>query len=84
MIAASAADLKSPHHERQVRLRDFRSINGTRNVNLLVPMTFRSSHKGCVETDGELRKVGIRRVAKVMKIPLENTPGIAIPAAALT
>jgi len=35
---ASTADLKSLHHMRQVRSREFRSISGTRVDSLLVPI----------------------------------------------
>ena len=55
---ASTADPKSLHRKQRVRSRDFGSISGTRTIDLLAPMTFRSSPKGVAEADCELRKVG--------------------------
>jgi hypothetical protein len=73
---ASTADLKSLRHQRRVLFRDFRSISGTRIVNLLVPMTFRSSQEGVAEATCELRKVGTngainRRIIKAVPSGLQ-------------
>ena len=40
---SSAADLKSLDRKRRNEPRDFKSKSGTRILNLLVPMAFRSS-----------------------------------------
>src|SRR4051794_40268656 len=53
----SAADLKSLHCKRRNEPRDFKSKSGTRIINLLVPMAFRSSQKVIAEMVYELRKV---------------------------
>ena len=61
-FAAGAIDLKSPQCGRRVLFRGFRSINGTRIINNLVPLGFRSSHEGAAEKYRELRKGGTSRL----------------------
>jgi Uncharacterised ACR, YggU family COG1872 len=63
-LLTSTADPKSLHRKRRVRSRDFGSISGTRTIDLLAPMTFRSSPKGVAEADCELRKVGASRARR--------------------
>src|ERR1700716_3744503 len=55
---ASAADLKSLRRKRRTHPRDFKSKSGTRIINLLVPIAFRSSRKIGAARERELRKVG--------------------------
>src|SRR4051795_1250474 len=57
-VGTSAADLKSLYRKRRNEPRDFKSKSGTRIINLLVPMAFRSSLKVIAEMVYELRKVG--------------------------
>jgi hypothetical protein len=57
---ASAADLKSLQRKRGIQPRDFKSKSGTRIINLLVPIAFRSSRKIVAARERELRKVGTR------------------------
>src|SRR3954452_12803272 len=57
-VGTSAADLKFLHRKRRNEPRDFKSKSGTRVMNLLVPMAFRSSQKVIAEMVYELRKVG--------------------------
>jgi invasion protein IalB len=56
----STADLRSLHRRQRIRSRNLRSTSGTRIIDLLVPMPFRSSQRGAAETECELRKVGTR------------------------
>src|SRR5262249_8497420 len=57
---ASAADLKSLTHSRQNRVQGLQIESGTRIIDLLVPMTFRSPRKGVSAMERGLRKVGTR------------------------
>src|ERR1700736_6456486 len=57
---ASAADLKSVTHSLQNRVQGLQIESGTRIIDLLVPMTFRSPRKAM---ERGLRKVGTRRRA---------------------
>jgi hypothetical protein len=61
---ASAADLKSLTHSRQNRVQGLQIESGTRIVDLLVPMTFRSPRKGVAAMVRGLRKVGTRASAR--------------------
>src|SRR3954468_646590 len=56
--AASTADLKSLHHPPQARLRDFKSISGTRVIKLLVPFVFSKFVSEAAALYHELRKEG--------------------------
>ena len=58
---ASAADLKSLTYSRQNRVQGLQIESGTRIVDLLVPMTFRSPRKGVAAMVRGLRKVGARK-----------------------
>jgi hypothetical protein len=42
-VGTSAAYLKFLHHKRRILFRNFKQKSGTRIINLLVPITFRSS-----------------------------------------
>src|ERR1700722_10328356 len=75
-FAAGAVDLKSLQCKRQVLFRDFRSINGTRIINVLVPLAFRSSREGAAERYRELRKGGTSRLGA-------TAPGIWLALASL-
>src|SRR5688572_6158547 len=59
----SAADLKSLHHLLQTRVRDFKSISGTRIIWLLVPFCFRSSFQRLQQrrTNFEKRALALSR-----------------------
>jgi alginate O-acetyltransferase complex protein AlgI len=67
-FAAGAVDLKSLQCKRQVLFRDFRSINGTSIISLLVPLTFRSSREGAAERYRELRKGGTSRLGALAPV----------------
>src|SRR6202035_3164803 len=54
----SAADLKSLTHSRQNRVQGLQIESGTRIIDLLVPITFRSPRKGVAAMVRGLRKVG--------------------------
>jgi hypothetical protein len=55
---SSAADLKSLTHSRQNRAQGLQIESGTRIMDLLVPITFRSPRKGVAAMERGLRKVG--------------------------
>jgi len=55
---ASAADLKSLTHSREDRAQALQIESGTRIMDLLVPITFRSPREGIAAMERGLRKVG--------------------------
>jgi len=55
---ASAADLKSLTHAREDRVQGLQIESGTRIMDLLVPITFRSPREGVAAMERGLRKVG--------------------------
>jgi len=61
--APSAADLKSLTHSLENRVQGLQIESGTRIMDLLVPITFRSPRKGVAAMERGLRKVSTRRRA---------------------
>src|ERR1700730_11285865 len=57
---SSAADLKSLTHALQNLVQGLQIESGTRIIDLLVPMTFRSPRKDVAAMSRGLRKVGTR------------------------
>ena len=73
-VQASAADLKSLTHSRQGRVQGLQIESGTRIIDLLVPMTFRSPRKGIAERERGLRKVGTSRRGAATVILIHKMP----------
>jgi hypothetical protein len=73
----SAADLKSLIHSRPNRVQGLQIESGTRIIDSLVPITFRSPRKGVAAMERGLRKVGTSRDGVALVVQFQHSHPIA-------